>query len=168
MAAKKKSATKAKTKAGAKKASKPAANAKAKKATRVVARAVPKTSPLKGTSVDAWVKAKTSGWHAQVIGRLIALAKRAAPDATVSIKWAQPVFELNGPFAFIKPAKGHVTFGFWRGAELGDPAGALEGGDRMKHVKITEADGLNEARLAAFVREAVALNRAKGDPTKRA
>lgn len=152
----------AKAKAGAKAASgaKPAKAAGAK-------RTVPKTSPLKGMSVDAWVKAKTSGWHADVVKRCIAVTMRAAPDATVSIKWAQPVFELNGPFAFIKPATAHVTFGFWRGAELGDPAGVLEGGERMKHVKITKDDPLNEARIATLVREAASLNRAKGDPTKR-
>jgi len=117
--------------------------------------------------VAQWIKAKTSGWQTNVVERIVALTKRAAPDATLSIKWAQPVFELNGPFAYIKPAKAHVTFGFWRGAELGDPAGVLEGGDRMKHVRIPADEPLNEARLAAFVREAVALNRAKGDPTQR-
>jgi hypothetical protein len=141
--------------------------AKKKTTKKAPARATPKVSPLKGMSVDAWVKAKTAGWQREVIGKLLALAKRAAPGATVSIKWAQPVFEQNGPFAFIKPAKAHVTFGFWRGAELTDGAGVLEGGDRMKHVKIASAEALDEKRLAAFVREAVALNAAKGDPTKR-
>jgi hypothetical protein len=117
--------------------------------------------------VEQWVTAKTSGWQRDVVARLLAIAKRAAPGATVSIKWGQPVFELNGPFAFIKPAKAHVTFGFWRGAELQDPTGALEGGDRMKHVKINSPEALNEARLLAFVREAVTLNQAAGNPTRR-
>jgi hypothetical protein len=154
---------------------KPTKSAKTKKvATKKVAptkkpakKVTPKTSPLKGIPVTAWLKQKTSGWQTKIIERIIAMTKRAAPDATLSIKWAQPVFDVSGPMAFIKPAEAHVTFGFWRGAELGDPAGILEGGDRMKHVKITADDVLNEARLAAFVREAAALNRAKGDPTKR-
>ena len=140
----------------AKKAAKPA-----KKAT------VAKTSPLKGMNVDAWVKAKVSGWQAEMVERLLRLARAAAPEASVTIKWAQPVFEQNGPFAWIKPAKAHVTFGFWRGAELSDKRGALEGGDRMKHLKIAGPDALDEALLTAFVREAVALNVAKGDPTRR-
>jgi hypothetical protein len=102
-----------------------------------------------------------------LIGKLLAIAKRAAPGATVSIKWGQPVFEQNGPFAFIKPAKAHVTFGFWRGAELSDAMGVLEGGDRMKHMKITSPDALDEPRLTVLVREAVKLNQTKGDPSRR-
>ena len=67
---------------------------------------------------------------------------------------------------FIKAAKAHVTFGFWRGAELSDDGGVLEGGERMKHVKITSPDTLDEELLAALVREAAALNGSKGDPTQ--
>jgi hypothetical protein len=51
---------------------------------------------------------------------------------------------------------------------MSDPAGVLEGGDRMKHVKIKSPAALQRATMAAYVREAVELNRAKGDPTKRA
>jgi hypothetical protein len=146
-----------------------AAKKKAKAASKRVApkRATAKVSPLKGVPVDVWVKTKTTGWHREVVTKLLALARRAAPGASVSIKWAQPVFEQNGPFAFIKPAKAHVTFGFWRGAELADPDGVLEGGDRMKHVKITSSAALDERRLEAFVREAVALNATRGNPTRR-
>jgi hypothetical protein len=130
-------------------------------------RATPKVSPMRGMTVDAWVKAKATGWQAAVVKRLLELARKAAPDATVAIKWGTPVVEQGGPLAFIKVAKAHVTFGFWRGAELADPDGVLEGGDRMKHVKIAGADGIDDRRLAGFVREAVRLNQAKGDPTRR-
>jgi len=57
----------------------------------------PKVSPLRGVPVDEWVKTKTSGWQAAVVQRLIEVAQKAAPDTTLSIKWAQPVFEHNGP-----------------------------------------------------------------------
>jgi hypothetical protein len=131
-------------------------------------RPTPKVSPLRGTPVAEWVEKKASGWQRAVIERLIRLVKRAAPEATLSIKWAQPVFEHHGPMAFIKPAKAHVTFGFWRGAELTDEEGVLEGGDRVKHVKIASVEALDEKLLSAFVREAATLNASKGDPTKRA
>jgi hypothetical protein len=126
-----------------------------------------KVSPLRGMAVGDWVKSKTKGWQTTLVNRLLDIAKRAAPEATVSIKWGQPVIDLGGPMAWIKPAKAHVTFGFWRGAELSDDAAMLEGGARMKHLKIAEADALDENRLVAFVREAAELNRKKGDPTKR-
>jgi hypothetical protein len=138
-----------------------------KKPTRPVKRATPKVSPLRGMAVDDWVKEKTTGWQATIVRRLLAIARNAAPEATLAIKWGQPVLEQGGPLAFIKVAKAHVTFGFWRGAELADPRKLLDGGERMRHVKITEAAPLDEASLGAFVREAVRLNRDKGDPTRR-
>jgi hypothetical protein len=128
---------------------------------------VPRISPRRGTSVDDWVRTKTKGWQAQVVERLLSIARKAAPGATLSIKWAQPVLEQNGPFAFIKVAKAHITFGFWRGAELQDPKGLLEGGEVMKHLKIASADGVDERLIVGLVRQAVALNESKGDPTKR-
>ena len=115
-----------------------------------------------------WIEKKAPGWQKAVVTRLIDLVNRAAPGATVSIKWGQPVFEHHGPMAFIKPAKMHVTFGFWRGAELTDSAGLLEGGERMKHLKITSQDALDPKIVTALVKQAASLNAAKGDPTKRA
>ncbi len=134
---------------------------------RAEARATPSISPLRGMAVDEWVKKKAGGWHGQVVEQLIALVRKAAPDATASIKWAQPVFEVGGPFAFIKVAKAHVTFGFWRGAELKDPNSVLEGGAVMRHMKIASTEDVDEKVIASFVRQAVALNHAKGDPTAR-
>jgi hypothetical protein len=133
----------------------------------MAAKPTPKVSPLRGMPVDDWVKAKASGWRAEVVSKLIALARKAAPRATLAIKWGQPVIEENGPVAFIKVAAAHVTFGFWRGADLADPKALLEGGERMKHVKIKAPDDLDEKVLSAFLRQAVALNRKDGDPTQR-
>jgi hypothetical protein len=141
--------------------------AKKSPAKKGAARMTAKVSPLRGMPVGDWVKAKTKGWQTAIVNRLLDLAKRGAPGSTVSIKWGQPVVELGGPLAWIKPASAHVTFGFWRGAELADEASVLEGGSRMRHLKIREADSLDEKRLLAFVREAAELNRKKGDPTKR-
>jgi hypothetical protein len=117
--------------------------------------------------VDEWVRQKAKGWQAGVVERLLVTARKAAPRATVSIKWGQPVFELNGPFAFIKVAKAHVTLGFWRGAELTFPEATLEGGEVMKHLKIPSSESLDEKLVANLVRQAVALNETQGDPTAR-
>jgi hypothetical protein len=128
---------------------------------------VPKASPLRRMPVEEWVEAKTDGWHAAVVRSLLALAGKVAPKASVAIKWGQPVIEENGPVAFIKVAKQHVTFGFWRGALLTDATGVLEGGDRMKHVKIRSEDAFDERTLSTLLRQAIALNRKHGNPTKR-
>jgi hypothetical protein len=128
-------------------------------------RPTPSVSPLRGMPVGEWIKAKADASQAQVIRRLIDIGKQAAPDATLSIKWGQPVFEQSGPMVFIKVAKAHVTLGFWRGAELDD--GTLEGGDVMKHLKIRALSEIDEPRITRLMRKAVELNRTKGDPTKR-
>jgi hypothetical protein len=154
MAAKKKTASKKKATA---KAAKPKTSKKE----------TPKVSELRGVSMETWSK-RLKGWHVDALRIIRALVARHAPSATLSIKWGQPVWEHNGPFAWARPAKNHLSFGFWRGAEMKDPNGVLEGdGDRMRHVKITSADQARALPLEDFVKQAVKLNEKKGDPTKR-
>jgi hypothetical protein len=159
---KKKATAKKKTTSPKKKTTSP------KKKASSARKAVPKVSPLRGMSIEAFVaKKKLKGWHADALRLIRALVARSAPKATVSIKWGQLVWEQNGPFAWLKPAAKHVSFGFWRGADLSDPNGVLEGsGDRMRHVKLTSAADITELPLETFVKEAASLNASRGDPTK--
>ena len=106
-------------------------------------------------------------WRGDVVGAIDRLVRNAAPKANASLKWAQPVYEQGGPFAYVKAFGSSVNFGFWRGTDLSDPDGRLEGtGDRMRHVKLASAEDVDEKRLTAWVKEAVTLNAEKGDPTK--
>lgn len=130
-------------------------------------RAAPSIDPQRGTNVDEWAK-KLSGWQADALKIIRALVTRHAPGATLAMKWGQPVWEQNGPFAWLRPAAKHVSFGFWRGAEMNDPEGHLEGaGDRMRHLEVSSAADLAALPIEGFVKQAVALNGSKGDPTKR-
>jgi hypothetical protein len=114
------------------------------------------------------MREKLDGWQAQVAAVLIDLVRRAAPEATLAIKWAQPVFDDHGPFAYVKPAKAHLTFGFWRGADLHDPKRLLEtSGSRMAHMKLQGPDDVDAAAIVALVKQAVRMNRSEGDPTRR-
>ena len=136
-------------------------------AKKTAAKKTPKASQLTATPIAEFVLDRLSGWQAEAVEALCALVLLEAPQATQAIKWSQPVFELGGPFAFIRLAAKHVTFGFWRGAELKDPRGVLEGdGDRMKHIKLRSAT-LDEPLLRGFIRQAIKLNATSGDPTKR-
>ena len=126
----------------------------------------PRSARELGMTVDDYV-AKQPPAIAAIVEDLRRIARAAAPKATESIKWGQPVYEQNGPFAFIKAASRHVSFGFWRGVALDDPSEILEGsGDMMRHVKIRQGDQVPSA-LAPMVRQAVRLNKELGDPTKR-
>jgi hypothetical protein len=128
-------------------------------------RPVPSVPPP-GQTVDDYV-AKVIPWQRGVIERLRAVVKAVAPHVNESIRWGQPVYEHKGPFSYIKAHATHVNFGFWRGAELDDPKRMLQGeGELMRHVKILETHAVDEIVIAALVKQAVALNDKKGDPTQ--
>lgn len=117
-------------------------------------------------TVDGYISGLES-WQAEIVSQVRGIILQAAPQAKESIKWAQPVYESGGPFAYMKAFKKAVNFGFWRGIDLDDPKGILEGsGDKMRHVKLTSLEDIDAAQFADFVRQAVELNQVKGDPTK--
>jgi hypothetical protein len=105
--------------------------------------------------------------QADIVSSVRQIVREAAPNADEAIKWAQPVYSSNGPFAYIKAFKNSVNFGFWRGVELKDPKGLLQGsGDKMRHIKLTSTDDIDAGAFSDFVNQAVQLNQTKGDPTK--
>jgi hypothetical protein len=166
--AKKAPARKAATKKAAKKA--PARKAPARKtAAKKATRRAPMGSSARqqGKTVEAYIVG-FNDWRGETMSALRQLVHEAAPGVTDSIKWGQPVFDFNGPFAHMKAFSSHVNFGFWRGAELVDPKGVLKGtGSRMRHVELRSPADIDAPVLQAMVRTAVALNDAKGDPTMR-
>jgi hypothetical protein len=98
--------------------------------------------------------------------RLREVVKEGAPHSAVAIKWAQPVWEWNGPMIWMKAYPKHVDIGFWRGTEMDDPKKVLTGdGERMRHIKITSVDDIPADALRELVKQAVQLNTAKGNPT---
>jgi len=124
------------------------------------------SSESKQRSVGAYISSLPRRQRA-IAERLRAFLREAAPHARESIKWGQPVYEVNGPFAYIKAHRNYVNLGFWRGIDLVDPKGLLEGeGNKMRHVKISAPEEIDRESLLQFVRAAVALNEQKGDPTK--
>jgi hypothetical protein len=117
-------------------------------------------------TVDAYIKSLPPD-QADLVSSLRKLVHEAAPGAKESFKWAQPVYESDGPFCYIKAFKSSVNFGFWRGVDLDDPLGLLEGsGEKMRHVKITQASEIDKKTFTAYIKQAVQLNAAKGDPSR--
>ena len=104
-----------------------------------------------------------------IVGQMILRSiEHAAPEAKASVKWAQPVFEHQGPFAFFKAYGNHINLGFWRGAELQDEHGILQGeGERMRHMSIQRPEDFKPQYVEALVRQAIALNEEHGDPTRK-
>jgi len=63
----------------------------------------------------------------------------------------------DAAFGYVGVFKAHVNVGFFRGAELADPAGLLQGtGKLMRHVKLRPGEALDPQALEALIREAYA------------
>jgi hypothetical protein len=61
----------------------------------------------------------------------------------------------DAAFAYANAFKAHVNVGFFRGAELADPDGLLEGtGKFMRHVKLRPGQQVNDAALKRLVHAA--------------
>ena len=117
-------------------------------------------------TVDKYI-AGLENWQAEIVSEVRQIILTAAPEADESVKWAQPVYEINGPFAYIKAFKNSVNFGFWRGVDINDPDLLLQGsGEKMRHFKLTSLEDINRPVFTDYVQQAIKLNLTKGDPTK--
>ena len=60
-------------------------------------------------------------------------------------------------FAYVNTFTAHVNVGFFRGAEIADPEGLLEGTGRfMRHVKVRPDDDVDARALARLIDTAYA------------
>jgi len=61
----------------------------------------------------------------------------------------------DAAFGYVDAFKAHVNIGFFRGAELDDPHGLLEGsGKYMRHIKLKPEQAINEAAIAQLIKAA--------------
>lgn len=63
----------------------------------------------------------------------------------------------DAAFAYVNAFKAHVNVGFFRGAEIADPEGLLEGtGKFMRHVKIRPGQDVSNQALVELIETAYA------------
>jgi hypothetical protein len=116
---------------------------------------------------DAYVAA-LSGWHAKLVGMLRAEALAAAKGLDEKIKWGHLVYFSVGPTFLIRAEEERVLFGFWRGKRLRKIEPRLKPGGKfeMATLVLDASTPILPETARALVKEAVALNRRLGDPTK--
>jgi hypothetical protein len=86
------------------------------------------------------------------------LIRKAAPQLEETVKWGYPCFLGSEKVCSIMAFKDHVNLAFFRGAELADPHGLLEGtGKGMRHVKFRSVSDIRAKTLAALVKAAAQL-----------
>jgi hypothetical protein len=119
-------------------------------------------------SPDAYVAA-LDGWRLRCVKRLREGVRGAARLEEV-IKWGHLVYLSDGPVLLIRAEEERVLFGFWRGKRLRETEPRLKasGGYEMATLELREGDDVKPAKVRKLAKEAAALNRRLGDPTKMA
>ena len=108
--------------------------------------------------VQAYIAAMP-GWKRDVGRRLDALIVRTVPGVRKAVKWNSALYgvEDQGWFLGLHVFTKYVKVAFFRGASLRPlPPGASKQKD-VRYLDIHEDDRLNEAQLAAWVKQAAAL-----------
>ena len=117
---------------------------------------------------DAYVHA-LDGWRHTCVAMLrTAVRKVAGLEETV--KWGHLVYAANGPALLIRAEDERVLLGFWRGQRLAEIEPRLKPGGKyeMATFDIREGVTIKPAVVSRLARQAVALNKTIGDPTKAA
>ena len=105
--------------------------------------------------VRAYIAALT-GWRGDVARRLDALIVRTVPGVRKAVKWNSPFYGIEGQgwFLGLHCFTNYVKVAFFRGTSLRpDPPGASKSKERP-YLDIHEDDHVDEAQLAAWVKQA--------------
>jgi hypothetical protein len=108
--------------------------------------------------VQAYIAAMP-GWKRDVGRRLDTLITRTVPGVRKAVKWNSPLYGVEGQgwFLGIHCFKKYVKVAFFRGTSLRPvPPGESKSND-TRYLDIQEGDELDEAQLAAWVKQASLL-----------
>jgi len=91
------------------------------------------------------------------------LVKSAMPDAVETVRPGRNsiTYDMGGGMAewicYIAPFKSYINLGFFRGTELPDPHGLLEGtGKLLRHVKLRTPEDISRPALRSLLEAAAA------------
>ena len=108
--------------------------------------------------VQAYIAAMP-GWKRDIGRRLDALIVRTVPGVHKAVKWNSPFYGIEGQGWFLSfhCFTKYIKVTFFRGASL-RPVPPVDSKDKnTRHFHIHEDDQLDEAQLAAWIRQAAAL-----------
>ncbi len=104
------------------------------------------TSVERDPAIDTWME-KHSGDLGAIARHWFEVMRKCGDDVRELLHDGHPTACVaDAAFAYVNAFTAHVNVGFFRGAELVDPAGLLEGTGRyMRHVKV-KPDGDVDAK----------------------
>ena len=122
---------------------------------------------MKAAASPAAYVAALGGWQAKLVKRLRSTARSRA-KLEEGIKWTNLVYFANGPVFVIRSEPQRVLLAFFRGKRLRDiePRLKASGKFELANFELREDTEVDFTVVRRLVREAVALNRKLGDPTK--
>ena len=99
------------------------------------------------------------GWKREVGERLDALIVRTVPGVRKAVKWNSPLYGVEGMgwFLGVHVFAKYVKVTFFRGKALEPPPPRPSKGPDAASIDIREGDALDEAQMANWIRQAVAL-----------
>jgi hypothetical protein len=108
-------------------------------------------------AITAWMD-KHAGELGAIARHWFDIIRRCGDDVRELLHDGHPTACIaDAAFAYVNAFKAHVNVGFFRGAELEDPMGLLEGnGKYMRHVKLRPDSDIDAAALVRLIESAYA------------
>ena len=106
-------------------------------------------------AVDRWMT-EHSGELGAIAKRWFDVMRRCGSDVRELLHDGAPTVCVgDAAFAYVNAFKAHVNVGFFRGAEIADPEGLLEGDGRfMRHVKLRPDEDIDVKALRRLIHTA--------------
>ena len=110
------------------------------------------SSVKRDPAIDRWMKE-----HSDELGAIAChwfeVMRKCGSDVRELLHDGHPTACVNdAAFAYVNAFKAHVNVGFFRGAEIADPEGLLEGTGRfMRHVKLKPGSDVDASALKRLI-----------------
>lgn len=110
------------------------------------------SSVKRDPAIDSWME-EHSGELGAIAEHWFEVMRNCGDDVRELLHDGHPTAcVVDAAFAYVNAFKAHVNVGFFRGAELADPAGLLEGtGKYMRHVKVRPNGDVNATALTSLI-----------------
>jgi hypothetical protein len=113
------------------------------------------SSVKRDPAIEVWMH-EHSGELGAIAQRWFEVMRNCGKDVRELLHDGHPTACVgDAAFAYVNAFKAHVNVGFFRGAELADPGGLLEGtGKFMRHVKLRPDGDVDETTLRKLIKTA--------------
>ena len=113
------------------------------------------TAVPRDPAVDLWIKGRRGGLG-PIAQRWFDVMRNRGDDVRELMHDGHPTACVgDAAFGYVNAFTAHVNVGFFRGAELADPARLLQGtGKYMRHIKLRPGDAIDDSALTALIETA--------------